>query len=234
MNAYALVDYFNLPRRTQNNGLRSLAHGISDGIAEPGLEQIEVRLYGGWYDAGGLTKTGTLLAQEIDQTFPLSLRTPQGAARTFRCEIASSLIESRADLFFSTVRDRHGLAWYRRAAPPLGCVDPPTCTRDVVLRWSRNGCPAPGCAVTHQEAFCSGQQKLVDSLICCDLLSLCTGDPDLVVLLVSEDDDFIPALVLAGRRGQGVWQLRSKAGKDRLYDDLLLRSGVRLSILGDA
>ena len=43
------------------------------------------------------------------------------------------------------------------------------------------------------------QQKLVDTLICCDLLSLCT-DPGTSVFLVSDDDDFVPALLLAGLR----------------------------------
>jgi hypothetical protein len=67
MEAFALVDYDNLPSAVQRAGLHVLAHQI-DAVAQagnPGLSDLHIRLYGGWYTHTGLTKKGTLLSQAI-------------------------------------------------------------------------------------------------------------------------------------------------------------------------
>jgi len=167
----------------------------------PETLEISIRLYGGWYDENGLSKDGTTLTQAIGAAFPLSLLGAGGKMRHVYCEIASALVDLKADLFLSTLRHRHGLDWLIRDPHPAGCVDQANCTIPVVMKWSRSGCPTAGCPVTCVDAFRSYQQKLVDTLICCDLLSLAVVDPATAVFLISEDDDFVPALLLAGVRG---------------------------------
>jgi uncharacterized LabA/DUF88 family protein len=81
------------------------------------------------------------------------------------------------------------------------------------------------------EAFKCYQQKLVDTLICCDLVSLAVVDPATPVFLISEDDDFVPALLLAGIRGAAIWHVRTKGGKIRLYDQMLIQRGVQIASL---
>jgi uncharacterized LabA/DUF88 family protein len=73
------------------------------------------------------------------------------------------------------------------------------------------------------------QQKLVDILLCCDLLTLATSDAKAIIFLLSEDDDFVPALLLAGSHTKDVWHVRTQPKKPRLYDALLLRNGVRMT-----
>jgi hypothetical protein len=233
MQAHALVDFHNLPRQVKGTDPASLARSIDAVITSyyPGTREVNIRLYGGWYDDRGLSRDGTKLTQEVGNAFPLSMAGPGGTIRYVRCEIASSLIDSRADLFPSTLRHRHGLDWFIRDPHPPRCLDQSSCTIPIVLKWSRNGCPTPACPVTSIEAFRCIQQKLVDTLICCDLLSLAAADPEVSVFLVSEDDDFIPALLLAGVRGAAVWHVRTKPNKVRLYDQLLLQRGVRLTSL---
>ena len=60
-------------------------------------QEVNVRLYGGWFDDQGLSRDGTRLSQEVGQSFPLSLVGLDGKMRYVRCEIASSLVDCRAD-----------------------------------------------------------------------------------------------------------------------------------------
>lgn len=231
MSAHVFVDYHNLPRGLRDAGLSSVARSIDQLVHThtPAVEEIYIRLYGGWYDENGLSNDGTRLTQELGRDFPITLSGTARSIRRIYCEIASSLVASRSDLFPATLRKSHGLDWFIRGPHPTGCIDPVNCTIPTVLKWSRRGCPTPGCPVTHFEAFTCNQQKLVDTLLCCDLLSV--AGPDNELFLVSEDDDLIPALVLAGVRSTKVWHVRSKPNKVRLYDSMLLSRGVQLVAL---
>ena len=233
MQVHVLVDFHNLPSSLQAGSPESLARVIDALIVShcPSAREVNIRLYGGWYNEQGLSRDGTRLSQEVGASFPLSLLGPGGEVRYVRCEIASSLVDSRSDVFPATLRHRHGIDLLMRDPHPVRCVDPANCTVPVVLKWSRNGCPTPGCPVTSFEAFRCIQQKLVDTLVCCDLLSLALPDPATAVFLVSEDDDFVPALLLAAQRGAAIWHVRTKPAKVRLYDQLMVQRGVQLTSL---
>jgi len=233
MPVHALVDYHNLPPQIKGGGPTSLARSIDNLVTShyPKTREINIRLYGGWYDGTGLSRDGTRLSQELGASFPLFLKGANGGIRHVQCEIASSLFDSKADLFPSTLRHRHGVDWYVRDPHPIRCVDQANCTVSVVMKWSRKGCPTLNCPVTSVEAFRCLQQKLVDSLICCDLLSLAIDDQDSPVFLISEDDDFVPALLLAGLRGASVWHVRTKPTKVRIYDQMLIQRRVKLTSL---
>lgn len=233
MQVHALIDFHNLPPQLKAGNPESLARAIDALILShyPRTHEVNIRLYGGWYEEQGLSKDGTRLTQEVGASFPLSLIGEDGEVRYVRCEIASSLVDSRSDLFPATLRNRHGLDWFIRDPQPARCIDKANCTVSLVMRWSRNGCPTPGCPVRSIEAFRCIQQKLVDTLICCDLLSLAVPDPATPVFLISEDDDFVPALLLAGLRGAAIWHVRTKSKKIRLYDHLLIARGVQLTSL---
>jgi hypothetical protein len=233
VDVHVLIDYYNLPRKVINAGATSLVTQMGalarSTYADAG--EIFIRLYGGWYEDTGLSKDGTLLIQEISNNFPRPIRGPNGAICHTHCEVASSLLAMRGDLFFSTVRERRGMARLLRAGAPTACIDIPNCTAPNVIEWSRKGCPAAGCPVSHTDAFVCRQQKLVDILLCCDLITLARVGPDARIFLISEDDDFIPALLLANSFGSEVWHVRTQTVKPRFYDAMLLRSGVKITFI---
>lgn len=211
----------------------ALGHSV-DALVQaryPDASDTYIRLYGGWYDDRGLSRDGTRLTQEIAVAFPITLKSAIGKMRYIHCEIASSLVESRSDQLFSTLRDRHGLDWYIRDPHPTKCVNQSLCSVPIVMKWSRSGCPEVGCPVSSMDAFRCHQQKLVDTLICCDLLSLASDKQSEPVFLISEDDDLVPAMLLAGVRGANVWHVRSKPGKIRIYDALLTGRHVQTTSL---
>src|SRR5437762_159116 len=77
----------------------------------PNTDEVHIRLYGGWYDEVGLSNDGSRLTQDIGRDFPIALSGLGGQMRRIYCEIASSLVESRSDLFPATVRNTHGPNW---------------------------------------------------------------------------------------------------------------------------
>ena len=107
-------------------------------------------------------------------------------------------------------------------------MEPNNCSATTVLRWAKRGCPVLGCPVDSPLAFERDQQKLVDTLICCDILELASRHSEAALFLVSEDDDMIPALVVAGSKGGQVCHIRTNPKKTRLYDSLLIRQNVKL------
>lgn len=123
MEVHALVDYHNLPRQMKDGGPESLARAINALVEShcPGVGEVSIRLYGGWSDEQGLSRDGTLLTQQIGSVFPLPLFDGSGQIRYLKCEIASSLLESRADLFPATLRKRHGLDVFIRNPLPPQC-----------------------------------------------------------------------------------------------------------------
>src|ERR1017187_4224692 len=129
MHAHALVDYHNLPRQMKDGGPSSLARLMDAMITSqcPDVREVSIRLYGGWYDEHGLSRDGTKLAQQIGEEFPLSLLGAGGKMRHVHCEIASSLVDSKADLFLATLRHRHGLDWFIRDPHPARCIDQANC-----------------------------------------------------------------------------------------------------------
>jgi NYN domain len=231
MDAHVLVDYYNLPKRLLNAGLVAFVSQMESVVrsASPDVVDVFVRLYGGWYDESGLSNDGTLLAQDISQNFPKSIRNKAGVVCHTYCDMASSLIKLKSDLFFATVREKRGITRLLRTASPPACIDSLNCTAPSVVQWSRRGCPTAGCPVSNFDAFVCKQQKLVDILICCDLLTLATTGAKATIFLFSEDDDFIPALLLAGSHTKDVWHVRTQPKKPRLYDALLMRNGVKMA-----
>jgi len=232
MDAHVLVDYYNFPKRFLNVGLASFVSQMESLVrsASPNVVDVFVRLYGGWYDEIGLSKDGTILAQDISQDFPKSNLNGGVVCHTY-CEMASSLIKLKGDLFFATVREKRGLTRLLRTATPAACIDNLKCTVPSVVQWSRKGCPTAGCPVSNFDAFVCKQQKLVDILICCDLLTLAITGAKATIFLFSDDDDFIPALLLAGSHTKDIWHVRTQPNKPRLYDALLMRNGVKTAFI---
>ena len=230
MDAVCLVDFDNLPQRLRNAGLVPLARYLEQAVqkASPNPGDITVRLYGGWYSASGLSNSGSLLTQEIARDFPLVTPSSTRIIRRIHCEIASSLIDNKSQLLGWTYRRRSGIRSRLTNKRPADCAAPNSCTLEAVVRWSRGRCPDQGCPVTVQNAFTYNEQKLVDTLLCCDILALCRRTPKVAIFVLSDDDDLLPALLMGTSDGGLVWKCRMKPNPGTHYDSLLSQSSVSL------
>ena len=230
MSVLVLVDYHNLPSKLVRHGLVSLWHRLQTTISSQlhdDMRDITLRLYGGWYDEQGLSRDGDRVARSIGAAFPMTVRRPSGLQR-IHCELASSLLALREHIFPATVRFRKGLKRATASSSrPADCGHPDQCATLSVLGWINGHCPDAGCQVETITAFHRREQKLVDTLMCCDLVSFSMNPTTAPIFVVSEDDDFVPAMLLARHLGADIVHIRTVKNRRRVYDDLLLQIGVR-------
>ena len=196
----------------------------------PSVSELRIRLYGGWYDARGLTKAGTRLAQEVGSGFPMAIAAKGRIICRIYCEIASSLIDTPADLLMHTFRKREGIRSRLTVAQMPNCANPSSCGVQTVAQWLRGRCHIAGCSVDARSVFTYNEQKLVDTLLCCDLIVLATRGPTDPVFLISDDDDMIPAVLLGGRLGGTVHILETRM-RQSAYGPLLRQYNVQASAL---
>jgi uncharacterized LabA/DUF88 family protein len=232
MKAHVLVDYDNLPDTVRRSGLASLARTVhrTVEIHHHSADEIGIRLYGGWYDTHGLTQAGTCLAQEIGASFPMVVATNGQIGCRIHCDIASALIDTPADLLLHTFRQRKGIRSRLTAARVPNCANPGSCTVQTVAQWSRGRCHIAGCSVSANSVFTFNEQKLVDTLLCCDLIALAMRGETEPVFLVSDDDDMVPAVLLGGRLGGAIHILEGRV-RQSAYGALLQRYNIQTSSL---
>lgn len=199
-------------------------------VQHPSADEIGIRLYGGWYDIHGLTRAGTMLAQEIGASFPMVVATNGQIGCRILCDIASALIDTPADLLLHTFRQRRGIRSKLTVAQVPNCASPGSCGVQSVAQWSRGRCHVAGCSVSAHSVFTFNEQKLVDTLLCCDLIALAMRGPTEPVFLVSDDDDMVPAVLLGGRLGGAIHILEGRV-RQSAYGALLQHYNVQTSLL---
>jgi hypothetical protein len=233
MRAHIFIDYDNVPLRLRSPGLRSLAGRLRlvTLARYPSITQLDLRLYGGWYDDQGLTREGTRLTQEIFGNFPDVISIGGRIRLRVNASIASAPINTPGDLLGHTFRERGGIRSRLRFIPSNRCLNPQTCNAPLLARWSRGSCPTSGCGVQAREVFTYHEQKLVDTLLCCDLLSIVFTAPNEPVFLLSDDDDMVPAILLRANLGAPTHKIEIQPARTSRYQNVLLQRGVNFDAL---
>ena len=209
MDAFALIDWDNLSEAKQQLGLASIGKDLFK-IAndlDPSFDNLRIRCYGGWYGYLGLTNKGTALSQTIRNEFPIS-RTRDGKRITYiQAELVSSPLELPKTMFDKTFRKRQGLPKILQES--FTCPQPAQCSVKKLVSWSFNKrCPEAGCTVVADAAFFRHEQKLGDTLLATDLLSLPHSHKNPTILVASDDDDVVPPMLVACHWGAPICYLR--------------------------
>lgn len=194
------------------------------------VDQITVRLYGGWYEGAALTSRASALAQvaALGDPFPFRYGDRMVAGTL---ELARGPIHAPGLVLPHTHRIRDTAPRLRRTpgfADPSCCNDA-RCSAKRLERWSRGPgkiCPTEGCSVTFKDAFFGREQKMVDTMLAIDLVDLALSQRVGAVAIVSDDTDFVPALVYAGHRGSGQVIMLRKGSLDSMLAAILHNAGV--------
>ena len=158
-----------------------------------------MRLYGGWYEQHYPTRKAHDLETDIQVNFPRRMNITKNGDRhslIIIVEIAYALcIDPRTHLF-STYRPRGIHARLRCHHPnALGCNDPSCPLIDVYNFISTGSCNTQCCNISSEDMIYRGEQKLVDTMVVCDMIHLAEKEDR--VILVSSDDDFWPGIKTA-------------------------------------
>ncbi len=155
-----------------------------------------VRLYGGWYSDGTLTSVGSQVAQLIAASPLFPLIDGQGLIVRGDIQLVNELLALPRIKMNTTYRRRGGLPRLRLSSPgtPTGCPIPdagcPITGFHRVTQKKHAQCPDDRCSVGVADAFIVHEQKMVDTLLACDLLEASSQGVERIVLVTSDSDLF--------------------------------------------
>lgn len=199
--AAVFVDYDNLLPHQKSRGIRDVVMQVL--VQLPWTRPVsrgkcEVRIYGGWYEGTQITRLAEDLTVQIQRDFPAIIRVPieNGApiALSTNASLAVSLLQEPRHHLFNTYR-RKGKPRNVRVEKPcdVGCLDVECALPQMKALLKTGRCPKSGCIIANDDLVYRHEQKLVDTMLACDLIyavDLVSGP----IILVSGDDDFLPPL----------------------------------------
>lgn len=216
MRAAICIDYDNLLDIHKQQGILDVVTKslMKLPLAASGVRGVcDIRLYGGWYEGNVMTTLSQKVSANIQSEFPSVIRLPSLAGNpcmlTATAELAMSLLEEPAHHLFNTYR-RKGRPNNVRVSRPedVGCCES-DCPLSAARKLLATGkCPNTNCSTTGDLIY-RHEQKIVDTMLTCDLIYLAQQPYD-YLLVISNDDDFLPPIRTALLRGKRVVRVHPK------------------------
>ncbi len=183
------------------------------------FDNVLIRLYGGWYRETTLTKQASMLQQLLYNVtvFP---KVHVGKVIQGSIEMVSELHGIPDFTWGYTHKETDGI---RPVRIDFSCVDEvcnsnrPTCPKFILNKFSKSKdkvCAVNGCDNIHKNIFKGIEQKMVDTIIACDIISISDDEAIKGLILISDDQDHFPSLALAKER--------QKYKQTRNLDDIVL------------
>jgi hypothetical protein len=216
-----LVDFDNLVPPQEPPNASQLRHRLLECLRlvfekRDQVVYVRVRLYGGWMSNGLLSRRGSVVASILPLVDPFPFFRDDGIVIRGSLELAKGLLNVPGVSFDDTYRNRGSVPRLRLSDSPLpkdclGALEGTSCPARILKQFTQSRtrvCPVAECAVTAQKAFIVHEQKMVDTLLSCDLLEM-AGDTDYgIVSVVSADTDFVPSMLYAHEKTQTALQLQ--------------------------
>lgn len=220
--AVVFIDYDNLLATQKSAGVRDVVTKTLIQVPwDPSITRgtCEIRVYGGWYEEDQMTRMAQDVTVELQRDFPDTIRLQLSNNKILvlrtNAELAVSLLQEPGYHLFNTFR-RKGKPRNVRVEQPadVGCIDT-ACVLPQMKQLLKNGnCPKTGCAVTNCDLVYRLEQKIVDTMLTCDLIHAVDRVSGQVIL-VSGDDDFLPPLRAILLRGGAVTRCHPKPNTHR-------------------
>lgn len=216
-----LIDYDNLSGVQKSSGLLDIVTRVLMQLPtniSVHRGSCEVRVYGGWYEASTMTQIAQDLSVSIQNDFPAIIRVPTGLglALTVSAELAMAMTEEPSHHIFNTFRKKGKPNNVRVLTPnDVGCASS-QCALGLAKRLIRTGkCPVAGCNIPNNDLVYRSEQKIVDTMLTCDLLYFSMQNYD-YIMLISGDDDFLPPIRTALIRGSTIFRIHPIPNNQRI------------------
>lgn len=204
------------------------------------LNNFHIRFYGGWMEKGILTNYASRLLTTIENLdyFPFFNELTKKVVHG-QVELATHLVAVSDFEWQNTRKTKLGIPNLRlvNSGLPPGCKrTSDTCPVRILHRFSKKPsreCPVPGCNIKNEEAFMVVEQKMVDTMLACDIMEISNNSNYSGLIVASDDMDLLPPLAQA-IRGQGRTVqdivLVKKSQSTQLYHDIDRLSQLGLTI----
>lgn len=220
MKVAILIDYDNLLPLQKQSGVVDIATKILMKLPKQTVNvrgTCDIRLYGGWYEGEQMSKLAQDTSVRIQEDFPAIIRLPSasehGVALITNAELAVALVAEPSHHLFNTFR-RKGRPNNIRVETPasVGCNDS-TCPLQSAKKLLQTGkCSNNGC--TRNDLIYRHEQKIVDTMLTCDLIYIAEIEYDYIIL-VSDDDDFLPPVRTVLLRDRTIYRVHPKINNQR-------------------
>lgn len=222
MKAAVFIDYDNLNDIQKRTGIFKVVINAlfqSNLPSYRGIVSCDVRIYGGWYEESKITRTAEDVSAEIEREFPKIIKIQND-------DMFDIVVNTRASLAMALMKhpDRHLYHTYRRKGRPrnikIADVEDAGCQRENCLlpkvkEFLKTGrCPNEGCIVDKADLLYRHEQKIVDTMLTCDMIYAQSFGYSTIVL-VSSDDDFIPPLIMVSVPGIHVVRIHTSPDNQR-------------------
>ncbi len=235
MIAYCLADLFNLalwPSGRSPN-YADVRDGIEELISEslsvvPAARELTIRLYAGWHgsESQGAQDLPHMVAGAL-RHFPRRVK-----HQRLRIEVADHPIWNSSVRILNSIRDSRLSHMPARIAEPTNCRNTNCCTLPASRSWFRGACPEPTCPVRLLDIASQMRQKMVDTLLTADAMTIIADAIADTVILVSDDDDMLPALLALAASDLQLIHLRRQRRPNnrsaRYYHEILVQYGTTI------
>lgn len=206
--AYVLIDfdnYFSL--ETEFLDEKSLEFELKDIFTDAinsfgSIESIYFRLYGGWLRDFIPTIRASKIVQLLSNIniFPYikEKRIVKG-----NIELANTILNVPDITWGNTLTERNGVPRMRinHNALDSNCTaNSLNCPPSILYRFTRHKgktCGVSGCTKIQRDVFTAIEQKMVDTMLACDIISISKEDGVIGLYLISDDCDHLPSIALA-------------------------------------
>ena len=220
-----LVDYDNLGMYKHKSINDIVTITLSRALRHIGEARIhcQVRLYGGWFTKEGQSGEGKevlLKLQGNENIIEKQVgKNGQWVVAIVHIEMASSILQKpEHDLFF-TYRTKARTYDIRVKKQEEVACGQDSCLLPLLAKFLKTRkCPREGCSVGADDLVWRNEQKLVDSMIVCDLLYSAGAQVNYIVL-VSDDDDFVPPLIALSVMNKQVIRVSPKGKAEEMRFD---------------
>lgn len=217
------VDYDNLLHPQKSSGIlyvvrRALLQTTLPTTSALGI--CDVRIYGGWYEETAITALAEKLTVEVGREFPTIVRVPTQRGKVLALNttatLAVAMLEEPRFHLFNTYRRKARARNVRVQTPAaVGCTNcgcPLPMTKQLIETGS---CPNSLCDIVSRELLYRPEQKIVDTMLTCDMVYAPTQNYQQLIL-ISGDDDFLPPLRTVVLRGTPVARFHPQPSRDRI------------------
>lgn len=220
MKVVILVDYDNLLLPQKTAGMLDVVTRVLMQLpkrSKAGRGTCEMRIYGGWYEGPTMTQLAQQLAVALQNEFPTVVRLPttsnEHTLMAVNVTLATSLLEDPGHHLINTFRKKGRPNNLRVQKPSdIGCTDS-ACILPSLKKLMKSGnCPVATCDKV--DLVYRNEQKIVDTMLTCDLIHASQQGFDHIVL-VSADDDFIPPVRTLLLRGATITRVHPKFSTQR-------------------
>lgn len=222
------VDFDNIKSSTSSKGLDFLSEKLIEVIGLKILSdenEIYLRVYGGWHTGQTRTKIADKLTIELQKYFPKYRQISNDKRIKIYVELVYKLEHSPKVCFYYSYREKN-LPRNIRCVPKSEFVcSEDNCPMELIRHYiETKKCPNPNCSNKSIGNFLfRNEQKIVDSLLTCDLLNYSFLEEEKYLTLVSSDDDFLPSIVSSISHGQEVIHVLTQRENNNLYKEVNLK-----------